>query len=125
VVQPEEDMPPADLDPDRMEQVLRNLVQNALRHTPAGGQVTLSAEQHNGTLEMAVQDTGAGIAPEHLPHIFDRFYRADKARGDSEESSGLGLAIARSLVRLHNGEIRAYSRPGMGARFVITIPSPE
>jgi signal transduction histidine kinase len=124
VVQPEEDMRPADLDPDRMEQVLRNLVQNALRHTPAGGQVTLSAEQHNGTLEMAVQDTGAGIAPEHLPHIFDRFYRADKARGDSEESSGLGLAIARSLVRLHNGEIKAYSRPGMGARFVITIPSP-
>jgi len=124
VVQPEGGLPPAELDPDRMEQVLRNLVQNALRHTPAGGQVTLSAEQHNGTLEMAVQDTGAGIAPEHLPHIFDRFYRADRARGDSEESSGLGLAIARSLVRLHNGDIRAYSQPGAGARFVITIPTP-
>lgn len=117
-------LPPAELDPNRIEQVLRNLVQNALRHTPAGGQVTLSADQHDGMLEMAVQDTGAGIEPEHLPHIFDRFYRADRARGDSEESSGLGLAIARSLVRLHNGEIRAYSKPGAGARFVITIPSP-
>ncbi|MEZ4517787.1 MAG: ATP-binding protein [Chloroflexota bacterium] len=84
-------------DTDRMMQVLGNLVSNALRHTPAGGQVTLAAECLDGQVQLAVRDTGSGIAAEDLPYVFDRFYRADKAR-QADGATGLGLAIARSLV---------------------------
>ena len=111
---------PAALDPERIEQVLRNLVDNALRHTPSGGRVGLSAEWASEVLRIGVTDTGVGISPEDLPHVFERSYRADSSRSGSE--SGLGLAIARSIVELHGGSIRAESTPGQGSRFILEIP---
>lgn len=115
------DLPNITVDLDRMVQVLGNLVSNALRHTPGGGEIWLAAKSQNRQLLLQVQDTGAGIPPEDLPHIFDRFYRGDKARSDSGES-GLGLAIARSIVEAHNGRITATSTPGQGTTFTISLP---
>lgn len=110
------------VDQDRLLQVLGNLVGNALRHTPDGGIVTLSTELADGNVLMQVRDTGSGIAPQDLPHVFDRFYRADKSRtGDS--SSGLGLAIARSLIEVHGGQITATSVAGQGSCFMIRLPA--
>jgi two-component system sensor histidine kinase BaeS len=106
-----------------MAQVLGNLVCNALRYTPAGGEIVLSAEALPHTLVLRVRDTGAGINPEVLPHIFERFYRADKSRSQNGES-GLGLPIARSLVEMHGGRISAESTPGEGATFTISLPIP-
>jgi len=116
-------LPLISLDPDRMAQVLGNLVSNALRYTSAGGQITLSAEQEPNNVLLKVQDTGAGIDPEDLPNIFRRFYRADKSRQQNGES-GLGLAIARSIVEAHGGSIAAASTPGQGTTFIIRLPIP-
>lgn len=116
------DLPPADLDADRMIQVLNNLVSNALRYTTAGGEIHLSAEKHNGDLRLKVQDSGAGIAAEDLPFVFERFYRGDRSRSASGES-GLGLAIARSIVEAHGGRITVESTPGAGTTFTLTIPN--
>ena len=120
------DLPSVSVDLERMTQVLNNLVVNALRHTPAG-EIVLSAHQAGAGIELVVQDSGRGIDAEDLPHIFDRFYRADKARerGVEDEggsSTGLGLAIARAIVTAHGGAIRAESALGQGSRFVVTIP---
>ncbi|NDJ78489.1 MAG: HAMP domain-containing protein, partial [Chloroflexi bacterium] len=124
------DLPPLDADRERLAQVLGNLVSNALRYTPAGGQITLGATHTSGTTTLTVQDTGRGIAPEHLPHIFERFYRADTARqtsGDANTSengeSGLGLAIVRSVVEAHGGSITADSALDQGTTFTITLPN--
>lgn len=114
------DLPTIEIDVERMVQVLGNLVSNALRHTPPGGQVTLSAQKQGNAVFLAVTDNGEGIPAEALPHIFDRFYRGDEARQSDE--SGLGLAIAKSIVVAHGGELRADSQPGEGARFTIAIP---
>ncbi|WP_416564147.1 sensor histidine kinase [Nocardia testacea] len=113
------------VDPDRLGQVLGNLLDNALRHTPAGGEVTVSSGPTGpGRVEIAVTDTGDGIAPDHLDHLFDRFYRADTARDRRHGGSGIGLTIARALVEAHDGHIRAYSRgPGHGARFTVELPT--
>ncbi len=116
------DLPPLAVDRERMAQVLANLVSNALRYTPAHGVVTLSAEAQGDRVLLRVSDTGPGIEPEHLPHIFDRFYRADVARTANGES-GLGLAIAKSLVEAHGGTIWADSTPGQGATFAIALPA--
>ena len=113
---------PVSVDPDRMLQVLGNLVGNALRHTPDGGQVILSTAQANGQVLLRVQDNGPGIPTEDLPHIFDRFYRGDKAR-QADGASGLGLAIARSLIEAHDGRILAENAPGGGALFTISLPT--
>lgn len=113
------------VDPDRMAQVLNNLVDNALRHTPAGGQVHLAAARQGQTVTIRIQDSGPGIAPEDLPHIFERFYRGDKSRRRHNGGSGLGLAIARSIIRRHGGEIEAESRPGEGATFIVSLPVPD
>jgi signal transduction histidine kinase len=110
-------------DPDRMAQVLNNLVNNALRHTPAGGKVTLAATEDGDRVRLTVTDSGQGISAEDLPHIFDRFYRGDKARQRHEGGSGLGLAIARSIVEAHGGRIWAESQGGKGARFVVELPA--
>ncbi len=110
-------------DPDRLDQVLSNLVANALRHTPRGGRINLLAEPIPEGMRLAVSDTGAGIPPEDLPFIFDRFWRGDRARSRSGNAgSGLGLAIARGLVQAHGGRIRAESEPGQGTIFVIELP---
>lgn len=111
-------------DPDRLDQVVRNLVTNAVRHTPAGGQVTVSATPAGQSVQLAVQDTGEGIPPEDLPFIFDRFYRSDKSRARSSGGAGLGLAIAKSLVEAMGGQINVQSLPGMGSRFWFTLPAP-
>ncbi|UXY25301.1 sensor histidine kinase [Streptomyces sp. HUAS TT20] len=116
--------PPVDADRDRLVQVLVNVLTNALRHTPAGGKVTLAAEPSDRGVVISVADTGEGIAPEHLPHVFERFYRADTARDREHGGSGIGLAIARALVHAHGGTITASSDgPGRGAVFRIGLPA--
>ena len=99
-------------DPDRIEQAIENLVGNALRHTPAGGTITLSATQAGGVATLSVSDTGAGITPEHLPHVFERFYKVDTARAAESTGSGLGLSITKAIVERHGGTIRVTSQPG-------------
>lgn len=105
-----------------MVQVLGNLVTNALRHTPEGGSVTLSAHQLVHGVMVTVCDTGFGIAPDDLPRIFDRFYRADPSRQSEAGESGLGLAIARSIVEAHGGRISVSSHLGEGTTMSIFIP---
>lgn len=113
-------------DADRMGQVLGNLVDNALRHTRAGGQVTLAATAGAGTVRLTVTDTGEGIAPEHLPHVFERFYRAESARDRTSGGSGIGLAITKALVEAHGGHVTASSDgPGRGATFTVALPAAQ
>jgi signal transduction histidine kinase len=119
------DLPALSADRERVHQVLFNLVDNAVRFTPAGGSVTVSARRLNGSVEVAVSDTGAGIPPEHLPRLFERFYRADPARAREGGGTGIGLAIARSVVEAHGGQIRARSEPGRGSVFTFDLPSAD
>ncbi len=116
-----EGTPNSRFDIDRMGQVLGNLISNALRHTPHGGQVLLQAHPWNGGLEIQVRDSGPGIDPEDLPHIFERFYRADKSRQRDGSGSGLGLAIAKSLTEAQGGSIRAESQLGQGTTILLQI----
>ena len=115
-------LPDIDVDPGRMTQVLRNLLDNAVRHTPAGGSVTLAARATVEGVELRVSDTGPGLPSADLTRIFDRFYRTDESRRRDEGGSGLGLAIARSIVVAHAGQIHAESEPGKGLTVVITLP---
>ena len=108
-------------DPDRIEQAIENLVSNALRHTPSGGTITLSATQADGTASLSVSDSGGGIAPEHLPHVFERFYKVDAARAAESAGSGLGLSITKAIVERHGGTIRVTSQPGR-TTFTILLP---
>jgi signal transduction histidine kinase len=111
-------------DPDRIGQVLTNLLDNALRHTPAGGTVTVSCRAVEHQVEYAVADSGDGIAAEHLPHVFDRFYRLDTARDRGHGGSGIGLSIARALVEAHRGRIAADSAgPRRGSTFTVRLPA--
>ena len=115
--------PTLDADPGRLDQVLAGLLSNALRHTPPGGQVTVSTEPAGPCVKITVTDTGDGIAAEHLPHIFERFYRADTARDRAHGGSGIGLTIARALTAAHHGTLTAESDGlGTGSRFTITLP---
>jgi len=109
-------------DANRIEQVLNNLLSNALRHTPSGGQVSLRIDLKDSWVETHLADTGPGIPPESLPRVFERFYRADKSRSREEGGTGLGLAIARQLAVAHGGDIRAANRPGGGAEFTVRLP---
>ncbi|MFZ5925759.1 MAG: ATP-binding protein, partial [Bacillota bacterium] len=118
----EHDLPPVQADPDRIAQVLVNLLANAVRHTPDGGRVTVSACRRDGHVAVAVQDTGPGIAQKDLPHVFDRFYRTDESRDRAAGGAGLGLAIAKGIVEAHGGTISAASEPGRGATFTFTLP---
>jgi signal transduction histidine kinase len=115
-------LPPVSADWRRIAQVLGNLLSNALRHTPQGGCVTLSAAAEAGMVQVTVADTGLGIAPEDLPHVFERFWRGDKSRSRTYGGTGLGLAIARHLVEMHGGQIGVESAPGKGSRFQFTLP---
>lgn len=126
IVQPEP-VPPVWGDYDRLMQVFTNLVDNALTHTPAGGTVRLRVQHnHTGQVEVAVQDTGRGIAPDELSRIFERFYQVDKSRQQANQPrSGLGLAIVQELVQLHNGRISAHSQPGKGSTFIVQLPASQ
>ncbi|MBI5292758.1 MAG: HAMP domain-containing protein [Chloroflexi bacterium] len=115
-------LPPVEADEQRITQVLFNLIANALRHTPAGGTVTTSAEARDGRVLVSVRDTGTGIPPEDLPHIFERFYRADRSRARATGGSGLGLTIARQIVEAHGGQIWAQSWLGAGSTFAFSLP---
>ena len=117
------DLPPIEVDPDRILQVLVNLLGNALRATPAEGSVAVRARAHGDAVTIEVADTGAGIAPEHLPHLFERFYRVDKARSRALGGHGIGLTISKALVEAHGGQIWVTSDgPGKGATFRFTLP---
>jgi signal transduction histidine kinase len=116
------DLPPLDADAERVHQVLFNLVDNAVRFVPEGGEVRIVAGRRNGSVEVRVADNGVGIPPEHLPRLFERFYRVDTARSRGEGGTGIGLAIARSVVEAHGGHIRAESRPGVGSVFTFDLP---
>jgi signal transduction histidine kinase len=111
------------VDRQRLAQVLGNLLDNALRHTPAGGHVTLTADRVGAEVVFTVADDGEGIAAQHLPHVFERFYRADAARQRGRGGSGIGLAIAKALIEAHGGTIRAVS-PGLaaGTTFTVSVP---
>jgi signal transduction histidine kinase len=135
-------LPPAHADPERVGQVVRNLLNNAITHTPPGGKISVAGEyiadcrlqiadyaleqsavyNLQSAIVVTVRDTGPGIAPEHLAHIFDRFYRADRSRARATGGAGLGLAIVRQLVEAHGGRVWAESTPGEGARFIFTLP---
>jgi signal transduction histidine kinase len=117
------DLPLVDLDADRMQQTLGILIANALRYTPPHGSIALAARSDREQITIEVADTGAGIAPEDLPHVFDRFYRADKSRSRESGGTGLGLAIAKSIVEAHGGSIAAQSEVGRGTRMLIKLPA--
>ena len=111
-------------DRDRVTQVLAGLLANALRHTPRGGHVSVRAQPSGSAVQVIIADTGEGISAEHLPHIFERFYRVDPARDRAHGGSGIGLTIARALITAHGGTITAASEgPGTGTRFTITLPA--
>ena len=108
-------------DPDRLEQVIENLFANGLRHTPDAGCIMLSARTTGDTMNLSVSDSGVGIPPEHLPHVFERFYKADAARTHLAEGSGLGLSIAKAIVERHGGTIAVSSMPSLTI-FTIQLP---
>ena len=112
------------VDPHRIRELLLNLVTNAIKYTPAGGTVGLSLSEENGVVTLVVSDTGVGIAPGDLPHIFDRFWRADPARSRTGEraGTGLGLAITKWIAEAHGGSITVHSRPGRGTIFTVHLP---
>jgi histidine kinase len=117
------DLPNLQADSGRMTQVLLNLMGNALQYTLAGGEVSVSAKAETGTIIIGVHDNGIGIAPEHLPHIFERFYRVDKSRARAGGGSGIGLTISEHIIKAHGGSISATSPgPNRGSTFSIILP---
>lgn len=119
-------LPPAVADPDRLAQVLRNLLSNALRYTPAGGSIRVTAQLSpplHPDLLVSVTDTGEGIPPQDLPYIFDRFYRVDRSRTRATGGAGLGLTIVKQLIEAHGGRVWAESTPGKGSTFYFTLPT--
>jgi two-component system OmpR family sensor kinase len=120
----EEDQVTVEGDRDRLKQALLNLGINAIQHTPPGGSVTLNLRAENGMALLSVTDTGSGIAPDDLPHIFDRFYRADRARTSHSGGAGLGLAIVKWIAEAHGGRVHVESAPGQGSTFTLVLPLP-
>jgi signal transduction histidine kinase len=110
-------------DPTAAGQILSNLAENALRHTAAGAVTVFTQREENGVW-MGVRDTGIGIAPEHLPRIFERFYRADPGRSREAGGTGLGLAIVRHLAEAHAGRVKAESTVGVGSTIAVWLPTP-
>jgi len=115
------DLPSIEIDPDRLQQTIGILISNALRYTPTEGSITVAARSDRASVTIEVADTGSGIAPNDLPYVFDRFYRADKSRSRESGGSGLGLAIARSIVEAHGGSIAARSEAGHGTTISIVL----
>ena len=113
---------PIEMDEDRIEQVITNLVDNAIRHTPAGKSVTVRMQKEKSYLRVDIADTGVGIPAEDVPYVFDRFFKADKARTRSKGGTGLGLAIAKNIVEVHEGNISVTSVQGEGTTFTFYLP---
>jgi two-component system sensor histidine kinase BaeS len=123
-VSPDEQTKMTYADPGRIRQVIRNLLDNALRHTPHGGHINVSiTTDRDGSVVVSVADTGTGIAAVDLPHVFEHFYKADQSRERSRSGSGIGLAIVKQLVEAHGGHVRAESAQGQGSTFTITLPT--
>ncbi|WP_042457993.1 ATP-binding protein [Neobacillus dielmonensis] len=118
----EEGLPVIYIDPDRVEQVLTNLIDNAIRHTPQGGSVILKAALEDKGIRIEVEDSGSGISEEDLPFVFERFYKADKARTRGKSGTGLGLAIAKNIIDAHRGQISVRSKLGQGTTFSFLLP---
>ena len=117
-------MPELAVDRARLRQAIHNLLDNALRHSPEGGAITVSVEQAQDTVKVRVHDTGEGIAPDQLPHVFDRFYRTDQARSRDKGGAGLGLAIVKANVEAHDGSVTVTSPgAGQGSTFTISLPN--
>jgi signal transduction histidine kinase len=110
-------------DPDALRQVFTNLFDNALRHTPPGGRIRVCGDLARGSVRLSVEDTGSGIASEHLPRIFERFYRVDPGRSRAEGGTGLGLAIVKHLVEAHGGRVEAESALGRGTTVRLMFPA--
>jgi signal transduction histidine kinase len=115
-------LPIVQADPERMGQVLRNVIKNAILYTENAGKITITAQAEPTGVSIAVADTGRGIAPEHIPYLFDRFYRADESRNRATGGTGLGLAITKAIVDLHHGDIFVDSIVGVGTTFKIFLP---
>jgi signal transduction histidine kinase len=115
-------LPQAKIDPGRMSQVLGNVLDNALRHTPQGGQIAVRAAQQGSEIEITITDTGPGVPPEHLPHLFERFWRGEPSRSRRTGGSGLGLAIAQRIVEAHGGRMWAENAPTGGLRVGFSLP---
>ena len=114
--------PPVLADSDRITQILLNLLDNARRHTPAGGSIRITATPGEKLLTISIDDTGSGIESDDLPYIFERFYRADRSRTGTTGGSGLGLSIVKAIITAHGGTIRAESTPGQGTSIVFSLP---
>ena len=133
VIEPHEDDIRLAADPHRLEQALQNLASNALRHTPPGGAIRLGAVRDSGHVKLTVADNGVGIPPQHLPHVFDRFYKADQSRAqpgrrslaEDGAGSGLGLSIVKAIVERHGGSVSVRSDHGVGTVFTILLPAQE
>lgn len=109
-------------DPDRLRQLLLNLTENAVKYTPSGGTVTLGLERRDGWVRVDVADTGIGIPAEDVPHVFERFYRVDKARSREKGGTGLGLSIAQWIAQAHGGRLEVRSEAGTGTIFTLWLP---
>jgi two-component system phosphate regulon sensor histidine kinase PhoR len=121
-VEAPEELPLVTADPQRLEQVLHNLLENAVKYTEPGGSIQLRARELPGEMEVRVEDSGQGIPPADLPHIFERFYRADKARSREQGGTGLGLSIVKHIIQLHGGTVTAESKYGKGTTIVLHLP---
>jgi two-component system phosphate regulon sensor histidine kinase PhoR len=116
------DLPPLTADPLRLEQIFSNLLDNALKHTPPGGRIAIQVSRSGDFILLCVEDNGAGIPPADLPHIFERFYRADKARSREMGGTGLGLSIVKHIAQAHGGSVEAKSTFGKGAAIIVRLP---
>jgi signal transduction histidine kinase len=117
------DLPCIEADQERVAQILRNLLSNAITHTPSKGEICITASASESLVTIRMKDTGAGIAPEHLPYLFERFYRVDSSRARATGGTGLGLAVVKQMVQAHGGQIVVESQPGKGTCFTFTLPA--
>jgi signal transduction histidine kinase len=122
-VEPLDGLPTVSGDPQRLRQVLSNLVGNAIKYTPDGGRITVRGNAQNGKVILEVEDNGIGIAPDDLPKVFDRFFRAEDTFIQTVEGTGLGLSIVKSIVERHGGEVTVESQLGEGSTFRVTLPA--
>lgn len=119
------DLPPVMVDANRISQVFRNLLKNAINFTPAGGLISIKANKDGSFIKVSFSDTGIGIEEKDLPYIFERFYRVDESRSKDRGGAGLGLAVVKYIIEAHQGKIEAKSKPGEGTTFIFTLPLAE